>query len=77
MLFGKELTTKKVKIGGMSCNHCKSRVEKAFLDMKEVKSAEVDLENKLASLVLKKQIGEDIIKATVENLGFTFEGIEE
>ncbi len=77
MLFGKKLTTKKVKIGGMSCNHCKARVEKAFLDMKEVKSAEVDLENKLASLVLKKPIDEDIIKATVENLGFSFEGIEE
>jgi len=77
MIFGKTLITKKVKIGGMSCNHCKSRVEKAFLDLKDVKSIEVDLENKIATIVLKKQLSDDIIKTTIEDLGFTFDGMQE
>jgi len=76
MLFEKNYINKVVKIGGMSCNHCKARVEKALSDLKDVKSVEVDLENKIAKLILKKDISKDVLKSTIEDIGFQFEGIE-
>lgn len=77
MLFNKKEINKKVKVGGMSCEHCKLRVENALKNLNEVKSVNVDLENKIANIKLKKDISEDIIKNTIDDLGFTFEGIEE
>lgn len=76
MLFEKNYINKTIKIGGMSCNHCKSRVEKALGELKEVKSVEVNLENKTALIVLKKQLSDEVIKNTIEQLGFSFEGVE-
>ncbi len=34
----------KIKINGMSCNHCKMSVEKALSQIKDVRSFTVDLE---------------------------------
>ena len=36
----------KVKIEGMSCNHCKMRVEKALKQVQGVDEVQVDLEGK-------------------------------
>lgn len=77
MLFEKNYTNKTVRIGGMSCEHCKARVEKGLGELKEVKSVEVNLENKTALIVLKKELSEDVIKNTIEDLGFSYEGVEE
>ncbi len=77
MLFEKNYISKTVKIGGMSCNHCKARVEKALGELKEVKSVEVNLDKKTAIIVLKKVLNDEVIKDTIENLGFSFEGTEE
>ena len=50
-----------LKIGGMTCGHCSSRVQKALVAVPGVRAAEVDLEAGTATL-----IGEATIKALVE-----------
>ena len=77
MLFEKNYINKTIKIGGMSCNHCKNRVETALKKLSEVKSVEVNLEDKTALIVLKKDLSNEIIKNTIECLGFSFVGVEE
>ncbi len=51
MMFGKK-NRQEIKIGinGMHCAMCSSRMQKAFMAAKGVLSAEVDLENKCATV---------------------------
>lgn len=42
----KEIAAVKIKVEGMTCNHCKDNVEKAVAGVEGVKSAVVDLEKK-------------------------------
>ena len=60
-----------VRIDGMSCEHCKARVENAFNEL-EGCSAEVNLEEKAATLRCAQALTEDEINQMVENLGFTY-----
>ncbi len=52
----------KLKVEGMTCGHCQMSVKKALENVKGVKSAVVDLENKSALVNYKSN------KVTVENL---------
>ena len=76
MFFEKNYISKTVKIGGMSCNHCKNRIETAFKALDEVKSIDVSLENNTAVITLKKNLSDEVIRNTIEDLGFSFEGVE-
>ncbi|MCR5741983.1 MAG: heavy-metal-associated domain-containing protein [Gammaproteobacteria bacterium] len=69
--------TVKLNIEGMKCEKCKARVENALSELKEVKKAQVSLENKCASVELKKDIDNETLKSTVDALGFEVVGIEE
>lgn len=60
-----------IRIDGMSCEHCKARVENAFNEL-EGCSAEVNLDEKIATLHSVKELTEAVMKQTVENLGFTY-----
>lgn len=60
-----------VQIDGMSCEHCKARVENAFNEMAGC-TAEVNLDEKTATLRCVNAMTEEVIKETVENLGFTY-----
>lgn len=60
---------KTIKIEGMSCQHCVKRIEKALNSLKGVQ-ATVNLENKSAKLVLKKEIDDQLIRSAVEDLGY-------
>ncbi len=70
MLFGKkEKTQITLKIEGMHCEMCSSRMQKAFLNAKGVYDAEVDLENKCARVTydagkLKEEDLKNIIRET-------------
>ena len=61
---------KKIKIEGMSCSHCSTRVEKALNAIDGV-SATVNLEEKTATLTLTKEVSDAAIKEAVEDAGFT------
>ncbi len=61
---------KTMVIEGMTCAHCKMRVEKALNAIRGV-SAQVDLERKTASLVLSEAVDDETLKNAVEDAGYT------
>lgn len=61
---------KTMLIEGMSCGHCSARVEKALNELKEVKSAVVNLETKTADVVLSEEIDNQQLKKAVEDAGY-------
>jgi copper chaperone CopZ len=56
----------------MSCNHCKNSVEKAIKALDNVEDVEVILGKKEA--VVTGKPNDEIVKKTVEELGFEFKG---
>lgn len=60
---------KTILIEGMSCGHCSARVEKALNAISGV-SAKVDLNAKAAFVELSAEVGDDVLKAAVENAGY-------
>jgi copper chaperone CopZ len=63
-----------LKIEGMSCGHCKARVEKALSEVAGVNKAEVDLANKQASVEGDASV-QDLVKA-VSQAGYTVTSVE-
>ncbi|MBQ2835883.1 MAG: heavy-metal-associated domain-containing protein [Clostridia bacterium] len=68
-MFGNKII-KTIFIEGMSCGHCSKRVEETLKSIDGVKSVSVSLEEKKAKLVLKKDISNEILKTSVEDIGF-------
>ncbi len=66
------ISTIKLAITGMTCNHCKMAVEKALKNTKGVESVEVSLEDANA-VVFGENIDEDEIKLVVRQAGYTAE----
>ncbi len=66
----------KLKIKGMSCNHCKNRVEKALNAVEGVEKAVVDLDKGLALIQLRERRVEvkELIDAVVD-AGYEAEAI--
>lgn len=58
-----------INVKGMSCNHCKSSVERAVSAIDGVKSAEVDLAS--GNVVIHGDADKGTIIKSIENLGFT------
>lgn len=75
-MFGTNKVQKVILIEGMSCMHCAKKVENALKELKSVKGVNVDLENKKATLVLKEDIENNILKECIEDLGYEVKGIE-
>lgn len=61
---------KEMMIEGMSCNHCKMRVEKALGELEGVNNVSVDLEAKKATLDIVGEVGDAILKEAVEDAGY-------
>lgn len=59
-------------IDGMSCNHCKNSVEKALRGIDNVENVEVILGKKEA--IVTGNPDDNIVRKTVEELGFEFKG---
>jgi len=67
----KEISMQKVLIvEGMTCGHCKARVEKALSSLPEVNSVVVDLENKEVTINLLEDINEQILIDTIIEAGY-------
>lgn len=66
-----EETMKKVMvIEGMMCGHCKANVEKALGGLNGVKTVEVNLDEKTATLTLTEDVADDILTKTVTDAGY-------
>ena len=68
-MFGNKII-KTIFIEGMSCGHCSKRVEDTLKSIEGVKSVSVSLEEKRAEVVLKKDISNEILKNSIEDIGF-------
>ena len=64
--------TKKFKVGGMHCEHCKNRVEEAVNDIKGV-AGRVDLKKGELTVSYAEDVYDEIIKAKIERAGYTVE----
>ena len=67
---------KVIIVNGMHCEHCQKRVEDALSNLREIKSVAINLENKKVIIVLKKEIEDEKIRQTIENLGYSVESID-
>ena len=76
MLFSKKTIEKKIHIEGLKCGGCVKRVENVLKTFKEIKSFNVSLEEKVATISLKKDIDNNILKESITNLGFSVINIE-
>lgn len=70
-LFDKKKTVN-LKIGGMHCEKCAAKTEKALSSLGKAK---IDLKLGRATLVCPEKVTESEIKAAVEAVGFTCEVI--
>lgn len=60
-----------LKVEGMHCGHCKARVEQALQAVVGVKKAQVNLEEKTATVIAKAgKTSADALKTAVIELGF-------
>ena len=62
-----------IHIGGMSCEHCASRVKKAISQIEGVKSANVDLESKCATVEVEDGSLVTRIKEAIKEAGYRVE----
>ena len=67
---------KTIKIEGMSCDHCKMRVEKALSAVEGVSSAEVSLQDKQATVSLASPVQDDVLKNAVTEAGYDVVSID-
>ena len=67
MLFNKKQI---VKIDGMHCNHCASRVEKCISSIPEVKKVKVNLNKKEAQITADQNIDLELIKESLKETDF-------
>jgi copper chaperone len=67
---------KKIFIDGMSCQHCVNRVTRALEEIPGVKSAKVDLDEKLAVVELDYDVDNDTFKTVIYDAGYDVTHIE-
>lgn len=67
----------KVIIDGITCEHCRTRVEKALSEIDGIKRAAVDLEGGFAVLEMEKDVSVEVLRKAIENAGYTFVRIED
>ncbi|NPE30910.1 heavy-metal-associated domain-containing protein [Methanococcoides sp. SA1] len=61
----------KLKVGGMSCGHCKMHVEKAISGVAGVSSVDVDLDKGEAEVTYDESVTDiDAIKKAVNDSGY-------
>ncbi len=71
----KNVMVKKIKIEGMACSHCSGRVNDVLNGIDGVK-AEVNLEEKTATVTLDANINDEILIKAITDAGYTVVGIE-
>lgn len=67
---------KVMTIDGMTCGHCKARVEKALAGLDGVSSVVVDLSAKQATLELSAPVADEQLIEAVDDAGYDVVGIQ-
>lgn len=63
-------------IEGMSCEHCKNRVETVLKQIEGVDNAKVNLKAKTATVSMKEEVSDDRLNTAVKEAGFSPVSIE-
>lgn len=61
-----------IRVDGMSCKHCASRVETAIKELYKDSSVKIDLETKNVTIKSNSEIDVEKIKNVVNDLGYEF-----
>lgn len=64
--------TRTYVVKGMSCNHCRSTVEKAIANLEGVESVSVDLST--GNAVVEGEVAPEVVKEAIEKAGFDCAG---
>lgn len=64
----------RVKIEGMTCQHCVERVKKAIYSLEGVSHVEVSLQEGTAKISMEQDIPLHVIKSAVEEWGYRVVG---
>ena len=64
-----------MRIGGMSCKHCKMTVENALLAVTGVVDASVDLDRQAAEVTVSDSVPDLILIRAVEDAGYSVKGV--
>lgn len=67
---------KKIFIEGMSCQHCVNHVTEALEEISGVKSVNVDLAGKSATVQLDHEVGDEKFREAIDELGYEVTSIE-
>ena len=67
---------KVLEVEGMMCEHCQATVEKGLNALDQVEKTHVDLKKKTVTVTLKEDISDDVLKKTVEDLGYEVKSIQ-
>lgn len=62
--------TKEIFIEGMTCNHCKMRVENALSGLEGVTAVTVDLAAKKAVVELSQAVEESVLTEIIDDAGY-------
>jgi copper chaperone len=57
-------------VSGMSCNHCKERVEKACSSLADVQEAVVNLEESCVKITSSNPLDASVVIAAIDDAGF-------
>lgn len=64
---------KKIKVGGMNCNHCKINVERGLNSIPGIEMAVADVINGEVTL-RGNQIEPEQVRTVIEDLGYFYDG---
>ncbi len=67
---------KNIYIDGMTCNHCKMRVEKLLSEVEGITSAEVNLDEKKAVVETSIDLNEEMIKDLIDDAGYEYKSLD-
>ena len=73
---GKETMKKTIYVEGMTCKHCKARVEKTLKDFEQVDDAVVDLDNKLVEVTFNADVDNQVLTDAIVDAGYEVTSIE-
>jgi copper chaperone len=65
---------KKIKISGMSCNHCVMAVTKALSGIEGIRDISVDLKAGEATFEETKPVDQEVIRKSISEAGFDLVG---
>lgn len=65
-----------LKIEGMMCGHCSSHVEKALRGLDGVSEVVVSLEEKIAKVIMDKEISNEVFKNLISEEGYEVVSVE-